>query len=289
MTRTIAITGTATGIGRQTVEKFAAEGWNVVATVRKDSDLGAHDDLPAVRTVVLNVDDEEADLAFADLAVQQFGRVDALVNNAGYYQAGPLEATTMDQVHRQFQTNTFGLIALNKAFIPHFRAQGSGVIVNIGSISADQGYPYTAVYGASKAAVVALSEGLSAELAEFGIAVKALLPGSMDTRIFDKIDQARDIPAAYGPSMQAFFSLDLFRGRSNPRLTADAIYEAVTDGNRGKVRYYSGPDGIAIPRVKQLLGQDWYWEEFSALVAGNPSPLWRALVRTAEAPAGDNS
>jgi NAD(P)-dependent dehydrogenase (short-subunit alcohol dehydrogenase family) len=276
MPRTIVITGTSSGFGKLCVERFAAEGWNVVATVRKESDLTVHGDLPGVHTVVLNVDDEQADLALADLAVAQFGRVDALVNNAGYYQAGPLEATTMDQVHRQFQTNVFGLIALNKAFIPRFRSQGSGVIVNIGSISADQGYPYTSVYEASKAAVVSLSEGLNAELAEFGVAVKAVLPGNMDTGIFHKIDQAKDVPDAYDASMTAFHSRNGVR--SHPRVTADVIYEAVTDNQPGKVRYYSGPDGIAIPRVKQLLGQDWYWQEFRGAVAGNPSPLWQALV-----------
>jgi NAD(P)-dependent dehydrogenase (short-subunit alcohol dehydrogenase family) len=278
MSCTIVITGTSSGFGKLCVERFAAEGWNVVATVRKDSDLAVHGDLPGVRTLLLNVDDEQAGLAFANLAAGQFGRVDALVNNAGYFQAGPLEGTTMDQVHRQFQTNVFGLIALNKAFIPRFRAQGSGVIVNIGSISADQGYPYTSIYEASKAAVVSLSEGLNSELAEFGVAVKAVLPGNMDTRIFGKIDQAQDVPDAYDASIKAFS--DLNRVRSNPRLTADVIYEAVTDDKPGKVRYYSGPDGIAIPRVKQLLGQDWYWQEFRAAVSGNPSPLWQALVPT---------
>jgi NAD(P)-dependent dehydrogenase (short-subunit alcohol dehydrogenase family) len=278
MTRTIVITGTATGIGKLSVERFSAEGWNVLATVRKESDLAVHAGLPNVRTVLLNVDNEQADLALADLAVQQFGRVDALVNNAGYYQAGPLEGSTMDQIHRQFQTNVFGLIALNKAFIPHFRKQGSGAIVNIGSISADQGYPYTSVYEASKAAVVSLSEGLNAELAEFGVAVKAVLPGGMDTRIFSKIDMAEDVPEAYDASVKAFYSFDLFSTRSHPRLTVDVIYEAVTDNKLDKVRYYSGPDGTAIPRMKQLLGQDWYWQEFRALVSGNPSPLWQALV-----------
>jgi NAD(P)-dependent dehydrogenase (short-subunit alcohol dehydrogenase family) len=278
MPRTIVITGTSSGFGKLCVERFAAEGWNVVATVRKESDLAVHGDLPGVRTLLLNVDDEQADLAFADLSAQQFGRVDALVNNAGYYQAGPLEGTAMDQVHRQFQTNVFGLIALNKAFIPHFRAQGSGVIVNIGSISAEQGYPYTSVYEASKAAVVSLSEGLNAELAEFGVAVKAVLPGNMDTGIFHKIDQAKDVPDAYDASITAFSARNVVR--SHPRLTADVIYEAVTDNKPGKVRYYSGPDGIAIPRVKQLLGQDWYWQEFRAAVSGNASPLWQALVPT---------
>src|ERR1700739_1500970 len=278
MPRTIVITGTASGFGKLSVERFAAEGWNVVATVRKEADLHVSDGLANVRTVLLDVDDEQADLGLADLAVAEFGRVDALVNNAGYFQAGPLEGTAMDQVHRQFQTNVFGLIALNKAFIPHFRAQGSRVIVNIGSISAEQGYPYTSVYEASKAAVVSLSEGLNTELAEFGVAVKAVLPGNMDTRIFHKIDQAKDVPDAYDASINAFSARNVVR--SYPRLTADVIYEAVTDNKPGKVRYYSGPDGIAIPRVKQLLGQDWYWQGVRAAVSGNASPLWQALVPT---------
>lgn len=281
MSRTIVITGTSSGFGKLSVERFAAEGWNVVATVRKDSDLKIHDGLANVHTVLHDVDDEAADLALADLAVERFGRVDALVNNAGYYQAGPLEATTMDQVHRQFQTNVFGLIALNKAFIPHFRRQGSGVIVNIGSISASQGYPYTSVYEASKAAVIALSEGLNIELAEFGVLVKAVLPGNMDTQIFNKIDQAADVPEAYHNSMQRFFSANVVR--SHPMLTADVIHEAVTDNKPAKVHYYSGPDGEAIPRAKQLLGQDWYWEEFRAANLGNPSPIWQTVTPTPKA------
>jgi NAD(P)-dependent dehydrogenase (short-subunit alcohol dehydrogenase family) len=276
MERTIVITGTASGFGKLCVERFAAEGWNVVATVRKESELAVHGDLPSVRTLLLNVDDEEVDLAFADLALAEFGRIDALVNNAGYFHAGPLEASTMDQIHRQFQTNVFGLIALNKAFIPHFREQGSGVIINISSISAEQGYPYASVYEASKAAVASLSEGLNNELAEFGVAVKAVLPGNMDTGIFHKVDEAEDVPDAYDASVNAFQSRNSVR--SDPRVTADVIYEAVTDNKPGKVRYYSGPDGIAIPRVKQLLGQEWYWQEFRGAVSGNPSPLWQALV-----------
>ena len=273
MSRTIVITGTSSGFGQLSVERFATEGWNVVATVRKESDLKVHDGLANVRTLQLNVDDEDADLAVADLAIEQ-------VNNAGYYQAGPLEATTMDQIHRQFQTNVFGLIAMNKAFIPHFRRQGAGVIVNIGSISADQGYPYTAVYAASKAAVVSLSEGLNIELAGFGVLVKAVLPGNMDTQIFDKIDQAIDVPEAYHEPMRAFFSANGIR--SHPQLTADVIYEAVTDNKPAKMHYYSGPDGTAIPRVKQMLGQDWYWQEFRAANLGNPTPLWQSLIPNPE-------
>jgi NAD(P)-dependent dehydrogenase (short-subunit alcohol dehydrogenase family) len=274
--KTIVITGTASGFGQLSVRRFAEAGWNVVGTVRKKADLDVHAGLENVRTLLLDVDDEEADLAFGELAQSQFGRVDALINNAGYFQSGPLEATTMDQAHRQFQTNVFGLMALNKAFIPAFREQRSGVIVNVSSISADGGYPYTSVYQASKAAVAALTEGLHAELVEFGVIVKALHPGSMQTKIFSKVDRAENVPDDYTASWQKFASLNLVR--SDPALTADVMFRMVTDGDTRKVHYYSGPDGEAIPRVKHLLGQDWYLEELSARNRNEASPLWETLM-----------
>lgn len=274
--QTIVITGTSTGFGNLAVRRFADAGWNVVATVRKEADLHVHDRFSTVKTLLLDVDDEQADLAFAKLAQKQFGRVDAVINNAGYFQGGPLEASTMEQVHRQFQTNVFGLIALNKAFIPIFRQQRAGVIVNVSSISADGGYPYTSAYQASKAAVASLTEGLHAELAEFGVIVKALHPGSHETKIFSKVDRAQDVPADYDAGWASFASLNLVR--SDPAGTADVMFRMVTDGDRKKVHYYSGPDGEAIPRVKQLLGQDWYFEELSARNRGQASPLWEAVM-----------
>ena len=274
--KTIVITGTATGFGNLSVRLFSEAGWNVVATVRKKTDLEVHAEVANVKTLLLDVDDEEADLAFGELAKSQFGRVDALINNAGYFHSGPLEAGTMDQIHRQFQTNVFGLIALNKAFIPIFREQRSGVIVNVSSISAEAGYPYTSVYEASKAAVASLTEGLNAELSEFGVVVKALFPGNMNTRIFHKVDRAQDVPEDYIKSWNRFASLNVVR--SDPAITAEVMFRMVTDGDAKKVRYYSGPDGEAIPRVKQLLGQDWYWDEFSARNRGASTPLWDALM-----------
>ncbi|MDQ0276518.1 NAD(P)-dependent dehydrogenase (short-subunit alcohol dehydrogenase family) [Arthrobacter silviterrae] len=274
--QTVVITGTSSGFGGLAVRRFARAGWNVVATVRKESELQAHDGIESVRTLLLDVDDEAADLAFGERALAQFGRVDALINNAGYFQAGPLEATTMDQVRRQFQTNVFGLIALNKAFIPIFRKQRSGVIVNVSSISADGGFPYTSNYQASKAAVASLTEGLHAELAEFDVIVKALHPGNHMTKIFSKTEVAPEIPAEYLPSMTLFNTLNTVR--SDPAGTADVMFQMVLDGNTKKVHYYSGPDGEAIPRVKQLLGQDWYFEELSARNRAEASPLWNTLM-----------
>ncbi|GAA1185128.1 SDR family NAD(P)-dependent oxidoreductase [Nesterenkonia xinjiangensis] len=276
MRKTVVITGTASGFGRSSVRRFVKEGWNVVATVRKEADLQIHSDLENVRTLLLNVDDEAVSLDFAALALQQFGRVDALVNNAGYYHMGPVEAGTMKQVHDQFQTNVFGLIALTKSFLPTFREQRSGIIVNISSISADQGYPYTAVYAASKAAVAAFTEGLNLEMSNFGVTAKAVFPGLHNTRIFTKIDTSESVPEDYKDAMAAFFGAN--SSGSAPEVTADVIYEAVSDGKDGQVRYYSGPDAVAIPRARHLLGLPWYWEEFRAANTGAPSPLWKTLI-----------
>lgn len=278
MSKTVVITGTATGMGKAAVAKFAAEGWNVVATVRKDADLTAHQDLPGVRTLLHDVNDETAAEDFAAAATAQFGRVDALVNNAGHYLMGPVEASTMDQVHRQFQDNVFGVIALTQAFIPGFRQQRSGAIINIASLTAEQGYPYSAVYSASKAAVATLSEGLSLELAQFGITVRAVLPGQHATRIFTKTDIARgEKTAPYQAAIEQFFADNTPTG-SDPSVTAEVIYQAATDPDPARVRYYSAPDSTAIPRAKQILGHDGYWREFREFVYGRPSPLWKTLT-----------
>jgi short-subunit dehydrogenase len=280
MSKTIVITGTTSGFGKSAVEHFAKEGWNVVATVRKKADLGVHDHNASVRTLMLDVNEEGSAETFARDAVTAFGRVDALVNNAGYYQMGPVEASTMVQVHQQFQTNVFGLIALTKAFIPIFRKQLAGVIVNLSSISADQGYPYTAIYAASKAAVAAFTEGLNIELADFGVSVKAIFPGAHATRIFTKIDIAGNVPDDYQQGIKRFFGAQ--GTGSTPDVTVDAIWMAVNDGDQGRVRYYSGPDGEIVPRAQQMLGRDWYWREFRAAAMGNPSPMWKTMVRAGD-------
>ena len=277
MPKTIVVTGTATGIGRATVNKFEAEGWNVVATVRKECDLETHAGLGRVETLLLNVDDEEAVAPFAQLAQKQFGRVDVLVNNAGYYQMGPLEGTSMEQVHRQYQTNVFSLLALTRAFLPNFRAQGAGTVINIVSITGDQGYPYNSVYASSKAAVATLSESLSIELGEFGIVVRAILPGQHATCIFTKIDIGDNIPDAYRAGIAHFFASNSSTG-SEPSVTADVIYRAAVDPDRTVVRYYSGPDAVAIPRGKRILGAEAYWQEFRNAVLGHPSDLWNTLI-----------
>jgi short-subunit dehydrogenase len=276
MTKTVVVTGTTTGLGKAAVDKFTAEGWNVVATVRKPTDLNIYAEQPNVKTLLLDVDDEDAAPVFAADAVAAFGRIDVLVNNAGYFQMGPLEVSSVDQIHRQFQTNVFGLLALTQAFLPILREQGSGLVINIASIGAEGGYPYTSVYSASKAAVVTISEALNIEMSGFGVQVKAVMPGQHATRIFSKIDGPELSVDAYEAGVKAFFD-NVPETGSEPSVVGDVVYEAATDGRRNKVHYYAGPDALAIPRMKRLLGIENYWEEFQASVEGNPSPLWSTL------------
>jgi short-subunit dehydrogenase len=151
------------------------------------------------------------------------------------------------------------------------------VIVNISSLTAEQGYPYSAVYSASKAAVATLSEGLSMEMAPFGVVVRSIMPGQHATRIFTKIDAARDVPDEYQAGIKSFFAAAPMTG-SSPRVTAEVIYQAVLDPHADRVRYYSGPDSVAIPTAKRILGSQLYWEEFRGAAVGQPSALFKSLV-----------
>jgi NAD(P)-dependent dehydrogenase (short-subunit alcohol dehydrogenase family) len=161
--------------------------------------------------------------------------------------------------------------------LPAFRGQRSGVVVNIASLTAEQGYPYNLVHASSKAAVALLSECLNIELAAFGVVARAILPGMSATRIFTKIDSGGSIPDACQPGIARFFASSSSSG-SDPAVTADVIYRAVIDPDPTAVRYYSAPDSASIPPGKQILGLDGYWQEFRSAVLGCPSDLWKALM-----------
>ncbi len=188
MPKTVFITGTNSGFGKATVEKFADAGWHVAATVR---DLKAHPalfkDRQNVTLFELDVTDFEQVERVAQSAITKFGKIDVVVNNAGYCLMGPTETTSIDQIKSQFDTNVFGLFAVTKAFIPHFRANTSGMFINLASASAQFNYPFIAAYGGSKWAVRGITESLGIELSPFNIEVKAIYPGLHATKIFTSL------------------------------------------------------------------------------------------------------
>lgn len=233
---------------------------------------------PNVRVLPLDVNDTASIPSVVREALTAFGTINVLVNNAGYFQMGPLESSTMEQIRAQFETNVFGLIAVTKAILPHFREQGAGTIVNVSSLSAENGYPFAAVYSASKAAVAVLSEALHVELDGLGITVKTIVPGQHATKIFTKIDAAGHIPAAYQPLWNQFTRRQRAVKGSKAEGVAQAIYGAVTDGRRDRLKYYVGPDATIIPTVKRLLGQHGYFRFFKRSLLRQPSRLMMMLI-----------
>lgn len=177
------ISGCSTGIGRVLAEEALNADQLVVATARKPETIA---DLSArfgknVLTLKLDVN-EAADIkAVLNAAQVRFGRIDVLVNNAGYGLEGAIEETPLGHARAQFDTNFFGLLALTQAVLPGMRAQGSGYIVNVASIAGLRGFGGLGLYCASKFAVVGLSEALAQEVKGFGIRVSVVEPGPYRT------------------------------------------------------------------------------------------------------------
>jgi NAD(P)-dependent dehydrogenase (short-subunit alcohol dehydrogenase family) len=184
--RSVLITGTSSGIGRTAVQEFVQRGWNVAATMRspeKEKELGR---LPGVKVLRLDVTDTNSiDEALAT-ARNEFGRIDAIVNNAGYGLDGVFEAMDDETIQKQFETNVFGLMRVTRAAIPLLRAQGGGSIVQVSSMGGRLTFPLFSIYHSTKWAVEGFSESLQYEVAPFGIRVKLIEPGTIKTEFYGK-------------------------------------------------------------------------------------------------------
>jgi NAD(P)-dependent dehydrogenase (short-subunit alcohol dehydrogenase family) len=178
------VTGCATGFGRALAEAALARGDSVAVTDRgldAVADLGAQypDSALALQLDVTQPDQIRAAL---DAAFDRFGRIDVLVNNAGFAVQATVEEADMDRVRAMFDVNLYGTIDMIRAALPRLRAQGSGHIINFASVGGRVSGPFMALYCASKFAVEGLSEGLAAEVAQFGIKVSVVEPGAFATK-----------------------------------------------------------------------------------------------------------
>lgn len=258
MGKTILITGASSGIGKATAIHFQQHGWNVIATMRspeKESELSALENIQLEKLDVL-------DLASIDQAIEngvsRFGKIDALLNNAGYGAYGPLESFPRENIIKQFNTNVIGLMDVTKAIIPHFRANKDGVIVNISSIGGQMTFALGSLYHGTKFAVEGISESLHYEMKDVGVKVKIVEPGMIATdfggRSFDF--QAGDI-ADYQPIINAL--MKQWQNPENtvspPSLVAEVIYNAVTDGTN-QLRYRAGADANALLDTRKKMTDD---------------------------------
>jgi NAD(P)-dependent dehydrogenase (short-subunit alcohol dehydrogenase family) len=264
MTQTILITGASSGIGKTTAGLFADRGWNVVATMRKPGD-GA--ELASRSNVLVTQLDllEPASIGGAvDAGVERFSGIDVLLNNAGYGAYGPLEATSMDVIRRQFEVNVFGLIETIKAVLPGMRTRHAGTIVNVASAGGRVTYPFGTLYHGSKWAVEGLSEALHYELSPLGIRVKIIEPGGVRTDFSGRSFVFSNDPelSEYQPLVEGFLAMsESPTGQLEPDAVAEAIWGAVTDGTP-QLRYVVGEG------AQSLLGRRFSVEQDEKFVAG---------------------
>lgn len=174
--KVLLITGASSGLGRACAEAFARAGHRVYAASRRPPQ-----DLPGCRPLALDVDDDASVAAALDALLAQEPRIDVLINCAGFGIAGAIEDTTTDEAKAQFETNFFGATRVIRALLPRLRAQGQGLILNVGSLVTQLPVPFQAYYCASKAALESYSEALRFEVAPLGIRVACIEPGNFAT------------------------------------------------------------------------------------------------------------
>ncbi|AZZ95615.1 SDR family NAD(P)-dependent oxidoreductase [Hahella sp. KA22] len=241
----VLITGASSGIGHASAVLFAERGWNVVATMRKPADGGELTQNPNIKVLSLDVTDPASVEAAVAETLNQFGRIDALINNAGYGLFGPFETASDEQIRRQFATNVDGIFTVTRAVLPTMRNQGSGAIINVASLGGIIPLPFFSLYNATKFAVVGFTEALSYELAAFGIRAKTIAPGGVATDFAGR-SMARTFGDGENPYSanltKALTAMSERRGNySTPETIAEVIYTAATD-ETGKVMYLAGPD-----------------------------------------------
>ena len=258
----VLITGANSGFGLLTARKFAEAGHTVHAGFRskvRATDLDALAlELPLVRPVQLDVTDQ-ASIDAAVVEARTAGPIDVLVNNAGFEVASPVDSLSDEMLHRQFDTNVYGVVRMVRAVAPEMRERRHGAIINLSSVLGWLTLAYTAAYAASKHAVESLSEGLWFELAPFGIRVAIVEPGVFPTRFGANTIASADFKegsphwanfqrynAALRSTMAAASTV------ADPQDVAEAIFEAAMT-NTPVLRYVVGADARAfIPAYKSM-------------------------------------
>lgn len=190
----VVVTGVSSGIGRTTAEKFVQRGCRVFGTVRNIAKAQA---IPGVVLVAMDVCDDASIWRGIQSVIDQAGRIDVLVNNAGSSLLGAVEETAVSEAQALFDTNVFGILRTVQAVLPHMRAQRSGRIVNVSSVLGFLPAPYMGIYSASKHAVEGLSETLDHEVRQFGIRVALVEPGYTRTSLDINAPRAHSKIAAY--------------------------------------------------------------------------------------------
>ena len=267
------VTGSSSGIGLATSLALARNGYLTYATMRnlakRDSvQSTAEKQHLSIRTVQLDVTDENSVKNAIQSILSESGRIDLLVNNAGYGLTGALEDIRIDEIRALYETNLFGVIRVTQAVLPTMRKQGSGRIINISSGAGRIGYPGGSAYVSSKFALEGLSESMAYEIEQFGIRTVLVEPGFVRTNFGENIvitKKAQDPNSPYSQMMMQMKSSSyrrrMIENASDADLVASVVVEAAT-AKEPNLRYLAGKDVQQMVAAKKNMSD----EEFQKMI-----------------------
>lgn len=280
--RTILITGSSSGIGRATAERFAARGWRVFASLRRPDAGASLRELAArngwrLTTPQLDVTrDESVAAAVGEILRQTGGRLDVLVNNAGYYAYGPLEETSSDELRAQLETNVVGVHRVTRAVLPAMRARRSGTVVTIGSLSGRVALPMVGPYHASKWALEGMIEAWRLELYPFGVRVTLIEPGPFETALYtnERPAAAADRPESPYAALLASYRRQAARlGRSDDLTPLLDVIERAATATNPRLRWPVGRTAFSAGRLRPFVPDRLYeWIMRMAFRMRRPRP-----------------
>ena len=258
MSKTALVTGASSGIGEETARTLHKLGYTVYAAARRTDRLEQLTPI-GIHALTMDVTDDESMTSGIEKIIAETGRIDVLVNNAGYGSYGAIEDVTLDEARRQFEVNVFGLGRLTQLVLPHMRAQRSGTIINISSMGGRLTTPLGGWYHATKYAVEALSDALRMETAPFGIDVVVIEPGGIRTEwsgiAADHLEETAE-GSAYASQIKAVAnsmrSESTNKRQSPPSVIADTVEKIVT-ARKPRTRYVVGFAAKPLVTLRRLL------------------------------------
>jgi NAD(P)-dependent dehydrogenase (short-subunit alcohol dehydrogenase family) len=244
----VLITGASSGVGQATATLLAANGFRVFGTSR----IPTADSRRPYTMLPLDVRSDDSAQATVQHIIEQVGRIDLLINNAGYTQVGAVEENSIGDVQAQFETNVFGVLRMTKAVLPFMRRQRYGRIINISSLVGQIAPPYMGIYASSKFALEGMSEALRSELRPFNIHVSLVEPGFIKTNL---VDQGPAQPLAdyeAGRQMGLAFVRQGVEQGMEPEIVARTILH-ITTVAQPHLRYRVGRASNLLIMLKRLL------------------------------------
>jgi len=272
MSKIILITGASRGFGKIWAKTLLERGDKVAATARNLENLSdlVEEFGDAIFPVQLDVDDRAACFSAVNKVKEHFGRIDVLINNAGFGVFGAIEETTEQQARAQMETNFFGVLWVTQAILPVMREQKEGHIIQVSSYLGLVTLPVLGLYNASKYAVNGLSETLATEVKSFGINVSLIEPNGFSTDWSGASAIQTEANEAYAPIKKAFFEAGTPDSWGNPSTTASAVLELI-DSENPPLHFLLGK--TAYPSVKKVYGERLAefekWKEVSANAHGH--------------------